>query len=51
MPPVVQPLKDFPAFYETQEVHYHIRKNSLFVPILSQTKPVHLSKINLNIIH
>jgi hypothetical protein len=41
MPPVVQSLKDFPAFYETQGVHYHIHKSSPLVPILRQINPIH----------
>jgi hypothetical protein len=54
--PIVQPLKNIPAFYETRIVHYRVHKSPSLVPILSQIDPVHtipycLSKIYFNIVH
>jgi hypothetical protein len=48
--------QEFPSIFWNTNVHYHIHKSRLLVPVLSQTNPVHvtpssLSKIQLNVIH
>jgi hypothetical protein len=54
--PIVQPLRNFPAFYGTRRFITNVHKSPPLVPILSQIDPVHtipsyLSKIYFNIVH
>jgi hypothetical protein len=55
-PPIVQPLRNFPAFLRNLKVHYRVHNTPPLVPILSQFDPVHtipshLPKIDFNIVH
>jgi hypothetical protein len=51
-PPIVQILKNFPAFYGTRNVHYRVHKSPPLVPILSQINqiPSHPISLRFNLI-
>jgi hypothetical protein len=42
-PPVAQLLKNFPKFYQTSNVHYHVHKSPPLFRIRSQINLVHIS--------
>jgi hypothetical protein len=48
-PPILQPLKYFPAFYGTRRFHYSVHKTPPLVPILSHINPIQSNHHNLSL--